>query len=79
MTTKGKIYNSDLLILDQQELDCCPPDVTVAFNIMVYDPTLRERINLLLIILRVLLLVLGFQHDAANLDTTVGATEAFPV
>ena len=50
--SNGKIYNSDLAKLDKQELlDRCPPNVTDAFNIMVYDPTIRKRINSPLIIL----------------------------
>ena len=51
--SKGKIYNSDLAKLDRQEfLDCCPPNVIDAFNIKVYDPTLKQRVNSPLIILR---------------------------
>ena len=50
--SKRKIYNNDLARLDKQALDRCPPYVTDAFNIMVYDP-LRKRVYSPLIILKV--------------------------
>ena len=41
--SKNKIYNNGLAKLDKQELlDRCPPNVTDAFNITVYDPTSRK-------------------------------------
>ena len=53
MGQRAKFYNSDLAKLDKQELlDHCPPNVTDAFNIIMYNPTVRKRKNSPLIIVK---------------------------